>query len=880
MAQKPELGRTGWNKSPDDLAYEELLAQYAAHTDEDAPSAPESAEAKEPQQKNQGGSVFSRLIRDIGSPKEGRYARGRASHAAAPAPAGQAPEEHAPAKVLPFPDPAREVPEASGAAAPDQAPGQAPAPRTDEARAPSPVLSQSSAALQLEVPAPQAVPEAEAAPDAEAVPEGEAAPAPEAEAVPAPELQVIPAQAAEKPKHKRQKKQKTQKSLPFGRKAREDTPARPAAAAAKADLPAPRGAEPALAAAPGTALAPAAKHGINVPALRDLGQSLVGQARPYVEWAYDESYFLGVQILRSTRSLRRWAGGLSQVLSQRIPAFWQQKRQRLTSLWERFSDSTLFPYRDISRKTGQLRRDLAAAKAARAEGNAPENQTPPRIVRRYLGSLGLPLNRIANFLAPIVGCTILAACVLYFSSLTYGLSVEYSGHQLGFITDENVFYAAQRSVRERLIDEEYLSPENNPPSFQLTVVQPGSLMDQEALASKILEVSNNEVESADGVYVEGVFLGAVQDGREFLMYLDGLLESYRTGRDHETVQFIKNISVKNGVYPTSSVRSLTEIRDTLNSDQPLETVHTVKEGESLADIAKRYNTSEEQILSLNPALSRRVEADADAEASADEKAATDTGGGDGAAIQTMVYAAAPLVQGEELLVNRVDPGLGIQVTWREVYDEEIPFGTDYVDNSDRVEGWQQTISSGIPGTQEVTSDVTYVDGEKVSERRVDVETVRDPVNQRVARGTKAIVMQLTPGVDTSGSFLWPVEGGYVSAGLYGYAYHTGMDIATQAGTPIRASRGGIVTTAVNWVQWPYGKQVVINHGDGYITRYAHMSSVAVQVGQYVEQGQYLGGVGRTGNATGNHCHFEIKYYGQVMNPASYIGNVYTGIWGW
>lgn len=123
-----------------------------------------------------------------------------------------------------------------------------------------------------------------------------------------------------------------------------------------------------------------------------------------------------------------------------------------------------------------------------------------------------------------------------------------------------------------------------------------------------------------------------------------------------------------------------------------------------------------------------------------------------------------------------------------------------------------------------------------------------------------------------GSFLWPVGGGYVSAGYNSYRGHTAMDIAADPGTEIYAAAGGEVTYATDYSIWPYGKSVLIDHGDGMVTRYAHCKQVFVTAGERVDQGQVIALVGRTGNATGNHCHFEIIRNGEKVDPAEYIGS--------
>ncbi len=99
-------------------------------------------------------------------------------------------------------------------------------------------------------------------------------------------------------------------------------------------------------------------------------------------------------------------------------------------------------------------------------------------------------------------------------------------------------------------------------------------------------------------------------------------------------------------------------------------------------------------------------------------------------------------------------------------------------------------------------------------------------------------------------------------------FHNGVDLGMPQGSPIYATRSGTVTTAHYSNSWGY--QVVVNHGDGFSSMYAHMTHYIVSVGQHVEQGQVIGYVGSTGWSTGPHLHFTIYYNGGTVNPMGYI----------
>ncbi|MBQ8332512.1 MAG: peptidoglycan DD-metalloendopeptidase family protein, partial [Clostridia bacterium] len=125
---------------------------------------------------------------------------------------------------------------------------------------------------------------------------------------------------------------------------------------------------------------------------------------------------------------------------------------------------------------------------------------------------------------------------------------------------------------------------------------------------------------------------------------------------------------------------------------------------------------------------------------------------------------------------------------------------------------------------------------------------------------------------------WPLEAGvswYVSSpfgwrNLYGVQdYHLGIDLACANGTDVLAFNSGTVLKSE--YHWSYGNYVLIDHGSGIATLYAHMSDRWVSAGDTVASGQQIGNVGLTGTTFGYHLHFEVRENGSVTDPAPYLG---------
>lgn len=148
-----------------------------------------------------------------------------------------------------------------------------------------------------------------------------------------------------------------------------------------------------------------------------------------------------------------------------------------------------------------------------------------------------------------------------------------------------------------------------------------------------------------------------------------------------------------------------------------------------------------------------------------------------------------------------------------------------------------------------------------------------PNTAPVVKATRPVPSYLAtgPGSPTfsapgGGNFIWPTMGIITQ---YFSWYHPAIDIANNAAPLISASDGGVVIHA-GWDNTGYGNMVMVDHGNGYRTLYAHMSHIYVTLGQMVTHGQTLGQMGSTGRSTGTHCHFEIRYRGIAINPLAIL----------
>lgn len=171
---------------------------------------------------------------------------------------------------------------------------------------------------------------------------------------------------------------------------------------------------------------------------------------------------------------------------------------------------------------------------------------------------------------------------------------------------------------------------------------------------------------------------------------------------------------------------------------------------------------------------------------------------------------------------------------------------------------------------------------KLSEQEKELQAQIDECNARFDEINREILAIALGGIDTKyigGELAWPVPGYTKISSNYGMRYHpilhytklhTGVDISAPMGANFIAANDGIVTKA--GMNSAYGNMVIIDHGGGVSTLYAHGSEILVQVGQTVKRGEAVLKVGSTGYSTGPHAHFEVRINGVVTDPMPYITN--------
>ena len=442
-----------------------------------------------------------------------------------------------------------------------------------------------------------------------------------------------------------------------------------------------------------------------------------------------------------------------------------------------------------------------------------------------------------NYVLPVISVVFLIGVVHYGLGMEYALSIVCNGEEIGIVNSESEFEQAEAEVRQRVANAGQEVKLDFHPVYSLRIVaDDDQYLSAHTIADRLLAGSRAELSEAYGVYVDGEFVGAVQDTDAVSEYMDDALNEYARGLDSlvNEVYYAKKITYQEGLYLAESVKDTDEMIKFLTKETQQESRYAVKENDTPQLIAAKYNMTTDALHKLNPGMQE------------------------------------DLKTGTLLRVTTLSRYIPIAYTRTLTLTSYIGYGSVRVETSALNLGVEEVLSRGVIGERTSEVLVTYMDGAESSREVLKTAVTRQPVPEQIGVGTYTAKPSSSSTVFTgTGKYGWPVNGGYVSDGFISDRNHKGIDIAAPMGTEIYAADGGTVVAA-GWNSGGYGNYVIIEHEDGYRTLYGHCSRVVCYEGQTVKRGQLIANVGSTGDSSGPHCHFEVRINNIPVNPGNYL----------
>ena len=311
---------------------------------------------------------------------------------------------------------------------------------------------------------------------------------------------------------------------------------------------------------------------------------------------------------------------------------------------------------------------------------------------------------------------------------------------------------------------------------------------------------------------------------------DNQVKIETTGENIEDVYVSEDITVRETNIPVNETiyTDATELANYLlyGKDQTA-TEYTVQAGDTIENVAFNNKISPEELLLSNTALTSTT---------------------------NLLYP------GQKLKIVETNPQISVVEESYVVEDIESQYTTEERYDDNTVIGQDKVIQEGENGLERVSQKVRKVNGIINYVDPQGKTVLKEPVSRIIVKGNKYI-----PDVGSTTSWGWPTDSGWTLSSGYVWRtnpvtgkreLHGGLDISgTGYGSKIYATNNGRVKEAS--YHYSYGNHVIIDHNNGYLTLYAHMSRINVKVGQVVARGDVIGYVGMTGTATGPHVHYEI-----------------------
>lgn len=454
--------------------------------------------------------------------------------------------------------------------------------------------------------------------------------------------------------------------------------------------------------------------------------------------------------------------------------------------------------------------------------------------KEIIRSIPAYINEDRRFLIPgIAGALVLSFVLLWcFAIRTPAYSVYVDGHKKFLVKNKTEVNQALDKIKttQEAKTEQQVALVNNVKISRTFAKRSDIIASQNV--ENVLRVALNMKVMAVAVSVKGQSVAWLENMQTAQNLLETLKTSYtklEEGEQLVNVAFQEDIQLVEEEIGSEQLMTEKQALDLLTIGTAAPEKYVVKEGDSLWLIARRNDMYVKDIVQANQLNSDRLK------------------------------------PGMELVLVKSKPLITVlaQVTCER--DETIPYDVKVVVDPNASSSVRIS-QEGVPGQKHVVYTATKINGVLNKKVVSDEKIIKQAVSKIMVKGSQVQVASRGSGtISSTGDLDWPLSG---SISQYFKGGHSGIDICAPVGSTIRAADSGYVTFA--GYQGGYGNFLIIDHGNGVVTRYAHCSSFKVSVGQSVSKGQGVASVGMTGRTTGPHLHFEVLSGGSFSNPIKYL----------
>ncbi len=470
-------------------------------------------------------------------------------------------------------------------------------------------------------------------------------------------------------------------------------------------------------------------------------------------------------------------------------------------------------------------------------------------------------------------CIVLAATVVCHTGVSVSKQLYFEGSKIGFIDSENVYKNAREDAEKVLTEKygiAYKFPDESA-NFRLCLeFGTNRYLTKTELTDFLICEGDKNFTDGFGLYLDGDLITVGKSREDVQSILDGVISLYselysKVKSSNDIIIFNSKTKIEPVTVPSSMVKSLDEMKTVIGLDS-LSNLNEVL----LKDKTAEDELTVKDILETIPEYESINQNDISLSLPA----------------ENVYYLGSADVTGkdksDELVHNNVSMSFGSSCV--EVSTEILECGEEIIYDDTLEKGKKILKSSGVYGVKEVTYEVYYLNGEELTRTMLSENIIKEAVPKVYRVGTKKKSSESSftqvytkPSGDTpagaTGSFIMPTKGimtsGFEGRKVMGRSeFHGALDIANKTGTPVYAADGGTVILA-EWFD-SYGNCIIIDHGNGFKTLYAHLSSYSVKNGDVVGQGWKIGEIGMTGRVTGAHLHFEVRVNDVKVNPLNYL----------